>query len=148
MTHMKLCNRQRLGFLAELGWTIRRIAEDMGWSAQTISDEPHNRRVDSDKRYGCSNRLREAEREDGGIGDHRFNCAERCVIIVSRDRAVGRHHLAHVLLAIVRIETGFAITIPYKRAGRHRFSRIPDVRITDTVGYLYIVDYAKAPRQC
>ena len=35
MTHMKLCNRQRLGFLAELEWTMRRIAEDRGWSAQT-----------------------------------------------------------------------------------------------------------------
>ena len=57
MTHMKLCNRQRLGFLAELGWTMRRIAEDMDWSAQTISDELRNRRVDSDKRHGCANRL-------------------------------------------------------------------------------------------
>ena len=57
MTHMKLTNRQRLGFLAELGWPMNRIAEDMGWCAQTITDELRNRRVDSDKRYGCSNRL-------------------------------------------------------------------------------------------
>ena len=57
MTHMKLTNRQRLGFLAELGWPMDRIAADMGWCAQTITDELRNRRVDSDKRYGCSNRL-------------------------------------------------------------------------------------------
>ena len=57
MQHMQLANRQRLGFLASLGWTMRRISEDMGWSAQTTSDELRNRRVDSDKRYGCSNRL-------------------------------------------------------------------------------------------
>lgn len=57
MTHMKLKDRQRLGFLAELGWPMNRIAEDMGWCAQTITDELRNRRVDSDKRYGCSNRL-------------------------------------------------------------------------------------------
>ena len=36
---------------------MNRIAEDMGWCAQTITDELRNRRVDSDKRYGCSNRL-------------------------------------------------------------------------------------------
>ena len=54
---MQLENRQRLGFLASLGWTMRRIAEDMGWSAQTIANELLNRRVDSDKRHGCSNRL-------------------------------------------------------------------------------------------
>ena len=57
MTHMKLENRQRLGLLASLGWTMSRIAKDMGWCAQTITDELRNRRVDSDKRYGCSNRL-------------------------------------------------------------------------------------------
>ena len=56
MTHMQLGNRQRLGYLASLGWTMRRIAEDMGWCAQTITDELRNRRVDSNKRYGCSNR--------------------------------------------------------------------------------------------
>ena len=50
MTHMKLNNRQRLGFLAELGWPMNRIAEDMGWCAQTITDELRNRRVDNDKR--------------------------------------------------------------------------------------------------
>lgn len=54
---MKLKDRQRLGFLASLGWTMRRIADDMGWCAQTVSNELANRRVDSDKRYGCSNRL-------------------------------------------------------------------------------------------
>ena len=54
---MQLENRQRLGFLASLGWTMRRIAEDMGWSAQTIANELLSRRVDSDKRHGCSNRL-------------------------------------------------------------------------------------------
>ena len=48
MQHMQLENRQRLGFLASLGWTMRRIAEDMGWSSQAISDELRNRRVDSD----------------------------------------------------------------------------------------------------
>ena len=48
MQHMQLENRQRLGFLASLEWTMRRIAEDMGWSSQAISDELRNRRVDSD----------------------------------------------------------------------------------------------------
>ena len=57
MQHMQLGNRQRLGFLASLGWTMRRISEDMGWSAQTIANELLCRRVDSDKRHGCSNRL-------------------------------------------------------------------------------------------
>ena len=57
MQHMRLANRQRLGFLASLGWTMRRISEDMGWSAQTIANELLCRRVDSDKRHGCSNRL-------------------------------------------------------------------------------------------
>lgn len=57
MQHMQLENRQRLGFLASLGWTMRRISEDLGWSAQTIANELLNRRVDSDKRHGCSNRL-------------------------------------------------------------------------------------------
>ena len=54
---MQLENRQRPGFLASLGWTMRRIAEDMGRSAQAISDELRGRRVDSDKRHGCPNRL-------------------------------------------------------------------------------------------
>ena len=36
---------------------MNRIAEDMGWCTQTITDELRNRRVDIDKRYGCSNRL-------------------------------------------------------------------------------------------
>ena len=57
MHHMQQENRQRLGFLASLGWTMRRISEDMGWSAQTIASELLNRSVSSDKRYGCSNRL-------------------------------------------------------------------------------------------
>ena len=57
MQHMQLGNRQQLGFLASLGWTMRRISEDMGWSAQTIANELLCRRVDSDKRHGCSNRL-------------------------------------------------------------------------------------------
>lgn len=57
MKHLQIENRQRLGFLISLGWTMKRIAQDMGWSAQTISDELRKRRIDSDKRYGCSNRL-------------------------------------------------------------------------------------------
>ena len=57
MHHMQQENRQRLGFLASLGWTMRRISEDMGWSAQTIASELLNRSVSSDKHYGCSNRL-------------------------------------------------------------------------------------------
>ena len=57
MKQMKLQERNRIEFLTGCGWPVARIAKDLGRNESTIARELLNRRIESDKRYGCSNRL-------------------------------------------------------------------------------------------
>ena len=57
MKHMDERDRGRIEFLAGCRSTCEQIAMDLGRSPSTIRDELQKRRVASDKRYGCSNRL-------------------------------------------------------------------------------------------
>ena len=57
MKHMIIDQRNRIEFLAGCGWTIPRIAKELGRHPSTIRNELLKHRVGSDKRYGCSNRL-------------------------------------------------------------------------------------------
>ena len=57
MKHMAIDDRNRLEFLAACGCSAKQIAEDRGRSPSAIRDEFLNRRIPSDKGYGCSNRI-------------------------------------------------------------------------------------------
>ena len=55
--HMGPDERGRIEFMLDGGFAIAEIAKDIGRPESTVSREIQNRRIDSDKRYGCSNRL-------------------------------------------------------------------------------------------
>ena len=55
--HMGIDDRRRIEFLLDCGKGIAEIAKDIGRPESTVSREVQSRRIDSDKRYGCSNRL-------------------------------------------------------------------------------------------
>ncbi len=57
MKHMTIDERRRIEFLAGLGYSVPRIARDLGRHPSTIRNELIAHRVDSDKGRGCSNRL-------------------------------------------------------------------------------------------
>ena len=57
MSQMKINDRNRIEFLVALGWPLPRIAADLGRSPSTIRNELLGHRLDSDKGYGCSNRI-------------------------------------------------------------------------------------------
>ena len=57
MSQMKITERNRIEFLVCLGWSLPRIAADLGRSPSTIRNELLGHRLDSDKGYGCSNRI-------------------------------------------------------------------------------------------
>ena len=57
MSQMKTVDRDRIEFLVSLGWSLPKIAADLGRSPSTIRSELLGHRLDSDKGYGCSNRL-------------------------------------------------------------------------------------------
>ena len=55
--HMDDKDRGRIEYLLDCGKTITQIAKDLGRPESTISREIQNRRINSKKRFGCSNRL-------------------------------------------------------------------------------------------
>lgn len=57
MSQMKIVDRNRIEFLVSLGWSLPKIASDLGRSPSTIRNELLGHRLDSSKGYGCSNRL-------------------------------------------------------------------------------------------
>ena len=57
MSQMKTADRNRIEFLVSIGRPLPKIAADLGRSPSTIRNELLGRRLDSDKGYGCSNRL-------------------------------------------------------------------------------------------
>ena len=57
MSQMKIADRNRIEFLITLGWPLPKIAADLGRSPSTIRNELLRHRIDSDKGYGCSNRI-------------------------------------------------------------------------------------------
>jgi len=57
MSQMIRIDRDRIEFLVSLGWVLPKIAADLGRSPSTIRNELLGHRLDSDKGYGCSNRL-------------------------------------------------------------------------------------------
>ena len=57
MKQMIIDERNRIEFLVGCGRTIPQTASELGRSPSTIRNELVKHRVDSDKRYGCSNRL-------------------------------------------------------------------------------------------
>ena len=57
MKHMGQDERRRIEFLLGCGDKVADIARALGRSESTISRELLSRRIDSDKRHGCSNRL-------------------------------------------------------------------------------------------
>lgn len=57
MKHMTIDDKNRIAFLLSCGSTPTEIARALGRSESTILRELKNRRVDSNKHYGCSNRL-------------------------------------------------------------------------------------------
>lgn len=57
MSQMKIADRNRIEFLVNLGWSLPRIAADMDRSPSTIRNELLGHRLNSDKGYGCSNRI-------------------------------------------------------------------------------------------
>lgn len=57
MEHMNASDRGRIEFCISTGWSVPRIAKEIGRSPSTVRRELLDRRVSSDKRYGCSNRL-------------------------------------------------------------------------------------------
>jgi len=57
MKHMGQDERNRIEFMLGCGNSVADIARALGRSESTVSRELLNRRIDSGKRYGCSNRL-------------------------------------------------------------------------------------------
>ena len=57
MKHMGKEERNRIEFMLGCGKNVASIAKALERSESTISSELLNRRIDSDKHYGCSNRL-------------------------------------------------------------------------------------------
>ena len=57
MKQMTIDERNRIEFLLRCGRTVPQIANELGRSPSTIRNELIKHRIDSDKRYGCSNRL-------------------------------------------------------------------------------------------
>ena len=57
MKQMIIDERNRIEFLVGCGRNIPQVANELGRSPSTIRNELVKHRVDSDKRYGCSNRL-------------------------------------------------------------------------------------------
>ena len=57
MKHMGQDERNRIEFSLGCKMSVADIAKALGRSESTISRELLNRRIDSDKHYGCSNRL-------------------------------------------------------------------------------------------
>ena len=57
MKHMGQDERNRIEFSLGCRMSVADIAKALGRSESTISRELLNRRIDSDKHYGCSNRL-------------------------------------------------------------------------------------------
>ena len=55
--HMDDKERGRIEFLLDCGRSVTQIATELGRPDSTVSREIQNRRIDSEKRYGCSNRL-------------------------------------------------------------------------------------------
>lgn len=54
---MKPDERTRIEMLLAMGWTVPRIARELGRSPSTVRRELESRRVDSDRGLGCSNRI-------------------------------------------------------------------------------------------
>ena len=61
MKHMGQDERNRIEFMLGCGSNVASIAKALGRSESTISRELLNRKIDSNKHYGCSNRLCERE---------------------------------------------------------------------------------------
>ena len=57
MKQMDTDERSRLEFLVGCGRTVPQVARELGRNPSTIRNELLKHRIDSDKRYGCSNRL-------------------------------------------------------------------------------------------
>jgi len=83
MKQMTIDERKRIEFLLGCGRTVPQVANELGRSPSTVRNELIKHRVDSDKRYGCSNRL--CGRFDectrtvfDGFGDRRRKCQPRC----------------------------------------------------------------------
>ena len=57
MKHMGQDERNRIEFMLGCGNNVADMAKALGRSESTISRELLNRRIDSGKHYGCSNRL-------------------------------------------------------------------------------------------
>ena len=57
MNQMIIDERKRIEFLTGCGWTVPKIAGELGRSPSTVRNELIKHRIDSDKRLGCSNRL-------------------------------------------------------------------------------------------
>ena len=55
--HMDDKDRGRIEYLLDCGKSVTEIAKDLGRPDSTVSREIQSRRIDSEKRYGCSNRL-------------------------------------------------------------------------------------------
>lgn len=87
MKHMGQDERNRIEFMLGCGSSVADIAKALGRSESTIARELLNRRIDSTKHYGCSNRLcarfDECERRTyGARGEvprkHTGGCFESC----------------------------------------------------------------------
>ena len=57
MEHMKPDERTRIEMLLATGWTVPRIARELGRSPSTVRRELESHRLDSDRGLGCSNRI-------------------------------------------------------------------------------------------
>lgn len=57
MKHMGRDEKNRIEFMLGCGYRVADIARALGRSESTISRELLGRRIESDKLYGCSNRL-------------------------------------------------------------------------------------------
>ena len=57
MKQMITDERNRIEFLVGCGRTVPQVAKELGRTPSTIRNELLKHRIDSDKRYGCSNRL-------------------------------------------------------------------------------------------
>ena len=57
MKQMVIDERNRIEFLVGCGRNVPQVAKELGRNPSTIRNELLKHRIDSDKRYGCSNRI-------------------------------------------------------------------------------------------